>query len=165
MRQLVAVAAMVVAAVPLAIFCGRGRRPYRSCRRWLGRLLRASPLPPDRALLKRIDTLVFDCDGVLYQNAHAIPGVPDMLARMRSSGKRLLFVTNAASSSRASLAAKLGRLGISGVTPDDCITSAFAAAMYVATMHPDVKTAYVVGGGGLLEELRSAGEPSMWRCS
>jgi hypothetical protein len=162
MKERAAVTAMLVAAVPLAIFCGRSRRPFRRCRRWLGRLLRASPSPPDRTLLKRIDTVVYDCDGVIYQNAHAIPGVPESLIKMRSSGKRLLFVTNAASSSRASLAAKLGSLGISGVTPDDCITSAYAAATYVAIKHPDVKSAYVVGGGGLLEELRAAGEPGTW---
>jgi hypothetical protein len=158
MRQRVAVAALLIVAAPLAILCGRGR-PSRRCRRWLARLLRAPPLPPDRTLLQRIHTVVYDCDGVLYQNAQAVPGVPESLARMRSSGKRLLFVTNAASSSRASLAAKLGQLGIGGVRPDDCITSAYAAATFLATMHPDVKSAYVVGGGGLLEELRAAGEP------
>ena len=78
----------------------------------------------------------------------------------RAAGKRS-FVTNAASASRESLAKKLAKMGISGVTAADCITSASAAAQYLATNHPDVKRAYVVGGGGLIEELKLCGIESV----
>ena len=44
-----------------------------------------------------------------------------------------------------------------GVSADDCVTSAYAAAAYLATRHPGVRSAYVVGGGGLLVELRAVG--------
>jgi phosphoglycolate/pyridoxal phosphate phosphatase family enzyme len=83
--------------------------------------------------------------------------VPEALGKLRSSGQRLIFVTNAAGQSRASLAAKLTKLGVPGVTADDCVTSASAAAAYLATTHPQVKRAYVVGQGGLLDELRLKG--------
>ena len=69
----------------------------------------------------------------------------------------MFFVTNSANASREGLAKKLTKLGIAGVSPEHCITSAYAAAAYLSTHHPHVKRAYTVGGGGLLEELRIAG--------
>jgi len=149
---------VAIAAVTLGslAFLAAGRR--RPLLRRLRRLFRAPP-PPSRALLQQVECIVFDCDGVLYRNSAAISGVPEALDALRAAGKRLLFVTNAASASRASLAAKLGRLGFAGVAADDCVTSASAAASYLATAHPEVQRAYVVGGGGLLEELRAVGAP------
>ena len=116
------------------------------------------PRAPDAALLRRLDAIVLDCDGVLYRDSAPVEGVAIALRRLRESGKRLFFVTNAASASRASLAAKLTDLGFEGVAPDQCVTSAYAAAHYLAREHPEVKRAYVVGGGGLLDELRNAGK-------
>jgi 4-nitrophenyl phosphatase len=113
--------------------------------------------PPNRKLVEKIDTLVFDCDGVIYRHSSAVPGVPETLAKLRAAGKRLLFVTNAAAASRKSLASKLAKLGVAGVSESDCVTSASAAAAYLATHHPSVRRAYVVGQGGLLDELREHG--------
>ena len=112
------------------------------------------PPPPNAALLTSIEAVVFDCDGVIYKNAVAIPGIPEALSALRAAGKRIIFVTNAASASRASLAKKLAKLGIAGVTEKECVTSAWAAAQYLSTHHPNVKRAYVVGGGGLFDELQ-----------
>ena len=106
-------------------------------------------------------TLVFDCDGVIYRNATTISGVPETLAALRAAGKRCIFVTNSAVTSRASLAAKLATLGIQGVTAADCVTSASAAASYLARNHPDVRRAYVVGGAGLFDELQLVGIQSI----
>ena len=119
---------------------------------------RSQPRAPDAALLKEVEALVFDCDGVIYQHTDVIPGVPEALAALRAAGKRIFFVTSAATASRASLAKKLTeKFGITGVTADDCITSASAAAVFLKTNHPSVRRAYVVGVGGLLEELRLCG--------
>ena len=122
---------------------------------------RSPPTLDAQFIASTIDALVFDCDGVIYKHTAAIPGVPEALAKLRAAGKRLFFVTNAASASRESLAKKLAKMGISGVTAADCITSASAAAQYLATNHPDVKRAYVVGGGGLIEELKLCGIESV----
>ena len=126
-------------------------------RRRLRWLLKTTPPNPSSALLSEIKTVVFDCDGVLYRNASPVPGVREALTSLRKSSKRLIFVTNAAGQSRASLAKKLTKLGFEDVRPEDCITSAFAAAAYLTKHYPLVKRAYIVGGGGLFEELRLAG--------
>ena len=59
-----------------------------------------APRPPDAALVRSVEAVLFDCDGVIYANKRAVPGVPETLARLRGAGKRLFFVTNAAAASR-----------------------------------------------------------------
>ena len=141
----------------LAVGVGVGLCAFYPLRRRVRWLLRARPPPPDRRLVDRLEAVVFDCDGVIYRNKDVLPGIPEALAALRRKGIRLIFVTNAASSSRASLAAKLNKFGITSVTAADCVTSASAAAAYLATRHSGVRRAYVVGGDGLFEELRLAG--------
>ena len=133
-------------------------------RRWwtlLSKRLGAALLPPTANDFAAIDVLVFDCDGVLYLNKSAVAGGPEALAALRQAGKRLLFVTNAASVSRAGLAAKLCRLGYTSVEAEHCVTSGSAAATHLHATRPDVKTAYVIGGGGLVEELSNVGVESV----
>jgi 4-nitrophenyl phosphatase len=153
--RIASIAVTVTSAAAAAAVLGLIYR--RPTLRRLRALLSLPTPPPDAALIQRLTTCVFDCDGVIYQHDAAVPGVPEALGKLRSSGQRLIFVTNAAGQSRASLAAKLTKLGVPGVTADDCVTSASAAAAYLATTHPQVKRAYVVGQGGLLDELRLKG--------
>ncbi|KAJ1628561.1 HAD-like domain-containing protein [Pavlovales sp. CCMP2436] len=91
----------------------------------------------------------------------ALPGVPEALNALRRAGKRLLFVTNSATQSRRSLAAKLTKLGFEGVAEADCITSASAAAAYLHANHPHCRTAYCVGEQGLIDELALVGITAM----
>ena len=133
-------------------------------RRWwtlVSKRLSSALLPPSAKDFAAIDCLVFDCDGVLYCGKSAVPGGPAALAALRQAGKQLLFVTNAAAVSRAGLAAKLTNMGYVGIEAEHCVTSASAAALHLHTTRPDVKTAYVIGGGGLVEELSNVGIASV----
>lgn len=126
---------------------------YLIARRW--RASKIGAPPPE--LLKSIDVLVCDCDGVLFAHGTPIAGVPEAVNSLKRSGKRLLFVTNSATQSRRSLAAKLCSLGFDGIVESDCVTSASAAAAYLRERHPAVKTAYCVGEQGLIDELGLVG--------
>ena len=133
-------------------------------RRWwtlLSKRLSSALLPPSAKDFAAIDCLVFDCDGVLYRGKSTVAGGPEALTALRQAGKRLLFVTNAASISRAGLAAKLTKMGYVGIEAEHCVTSGSAAATHLHTTRPDVKTAYVIGGGGLVEELSNVGIASV----
>lgn len=133
-------------------------------RRWwtlVSKRLSSAQLPPSAKDFAGIDCLVFDCDGVLYCGKSAVPGGPAALTALRQAGKQLLFVTNAAAVSRAGLAAKLTKMGYVGIEAEHCVTSASAAALHLHTTRPDVKTAYVIGGGGLVEELSNVGIASV----
>ena len=117
---------------------------------------RRAPRSPNAELMRSLEAIVFDCDGVIYRYKTALPAVPEALDALRASGKRLFFVTNAAFQSRASLAEKLNKMGIAA-SAEECITSASAAAAYLVKHHPGTRRAYVVGGGGLMDELRLSG--------
>ncbi len=108
-------------------------------------------------LLDRHDAFIFDCDGVIWSGALGlIPGVAELLARLRSEGKRTLFVTNSSMRSRQSYARKFEALGLD-VAPEQVVPSSYAAARWLQKNHPQVGAAYVIGESGLEEELVEAG--------
>ena len=86
------------------------------------------------AIAEDVDTVLLDCDGVLWNGDTIIEGVPETLDSFRQAGKRLLFITNNSTKSRAMAAAKFERLGIQGVGAEDIITSGFAAAKYLQSL-------------------------------
>jgi len=114
------------------------------------------------AWLDQVDTLIFDCDGVLWRGPENIPGAADALARLRSMGKRVLFVTNNASKSRAMYADKFASLGIQA-DASEIVAASFAAAAYLTEAFGAEGRAggrnkvYLVGDVGVERELEEAG--------
>lgn len=64
------------------------------------------------AVLSKYDTILFDCDGVIWEGDELIPGARQVLRWLRSQGKRCFFVTNNATKSRAANKAKFDKMGI-----------------------------------------------------
>eukprot|EP00775_Hariotina_reticulata_P009141 gene9141-9309_t len=84
-------------------------------------------------LLQEVDTIIFDCDGVLWRGNEVIPCAVEALQVMRDAGKRLFFVTNNSSKSRAQYLSKFNSLGIDA----DCseiVSSSYTAAAYLASI-------------------------------
>lgn len=73
-------------------------------------------------------------------------------------GKRLVFVTNNSTLSRANYVKKFKRLGIQA-TEKDIFSSAFATAVYLRNIlnFPADKRAYVIGESGIVDELAAVG--------
>lgn len=65
-----------------------------------------------QALLDRYDNFLFDCDGVLWRGSELLPDADKALDLLRSLGKRVFFVTNNSSKSRAQYLDKFKKLGI-----------------------------------------------------
>ncbi|KAH6877369.1 p-nitrophenyl phosphatase [Coprinopsis sp. MPI-PUGE-AT-0042] len=110
------------------------------------------------ALLRDYDTWLFDCDGVLWRGDHLLDGVIEVLHLLRKLNKKTIFVTNNATKSRRSYKTKFDELGLE-VNVDEIYGSAYAAAVYISSVIklPKEKKVYVVGMGGLEEELRNEG--------
>jgi 4-nitrophenyl phosphatase len=96
-------------------------------------------------------TVVCDLDGVIWLADHQIAGSADAIARLRASGRRVLFVTNNSSVPVGAVEAKLESFDISA--RGDVLTSAMAAARLV---EPG-KRAVVLGGPGIVEALEARG--------
>jgi glycerol-1-phosphatase len=102
------------------------------------------------------DVALLDLDGVVYVGRDAVPEAASALREARGLGMRLAFVTNNAARTPADVAAHLSDLDV-GAEPSDVVTSAQAAAHYLADRVPPNSRVLVVGTTGLEVALRERG--------
>jgi 4-nitrophenyl phosphatase len=100
--------------------------------------------------------LLVDLDGVVYRGAAPVPGVAAVLATRAAAGDDVVYVTNNSMWYRADYVTRLTSMG-APVSPDRIVSSARATALYLAEQSPKPSRVLVVGGAGLLHELRDAG--------
>ncbi|MBQ4381756.1 MAG: HAD family hydrolase [Oscillospiraceae bacterium] len=98
---------------------------------------------------------LFDMDGTLYLGEQLYPFTKALLAKIRETGRRYLFMTNNSSRSVEAYIEKLGRLGIEA-RREDFITSSQATALYLHRHH-ELSRLYVCGTESLKAELRREG--------
>jgi glycerol 3-phosphatase-2 len=110
---------------------------------------------PTPTPLDGVDVLLADLDGVVYTGPDALPYAVESINRAQQT-IRVGYLTNNASRTDASVAAHLTELGLS-VAPEDVVTSPQAAMVLLADLVPAGSTILVVGGDGLVDELRKAG--------
>nr|XP_021406747.2 glycerol-3-phosphate phosphatase [Lonchura striata domestica] len=114
-----------------------------------------------RAVLANADTLLFDCDGVLWRGEAAVSGAAAVLGKLAAAGKRLCYVTNNSGRTRAAYTEKLRRLGFPPAEPRHIFSSAFCAARYLRQALPPGAAAYVLGSAALAAELEAVGIPHL----
>lgn len=101
-------------------------------------------------------SVISDMDGVIYRGSKLIDGANEFVGRMISSETKFLFLTNNSEQTPRDLKQKLEKMGINGLTENNFITSAMATAMFLK-QQKEYATAYVLGGGGLINELYNVG--------
>lgn len=111
-------------------------------------------------LIKRTNTFIFDCDGVVWRGDALIAKVPETVEYLRSIGKRVFFVTNNSTKSRAGYLKKFTKLGLDAQA-EEIFSSSFAAAAYLeqTKFKATGKKVYVIGEIGIPEELDLIGVP------
>lgn len=105
--------------------------------------------------LKDIRLFLFDMDGTLYLGKELFPFTKELLATIRSSGRKFLFTTNNSSKSPSDYVKKLSGMGID-CKEDDFYTSSQAMAFYLKRHHPN-QVLYVCGTESLKKQLHDAG--------
>lgn len=103
------------------------------------------------SLIKKAQCFIFDCDGVIWRGDSVIEGVPETLELLRGLGKRLFFVTNNSTKSRAGYLKKFTSLGLK-VKAEEIYSSSYAAAAYLESIKFNKKV-YVIGEEGIQQEL------------
>lgn len=111
-------------------------------------------------LLDKTNTFILDCDGVVWRGDSVIDRVPEVLAFLRSQGKRVFFVTNNSTKSRAGYLKKFTSLGLEAQA-EEIFSSSFAAAAYLeqTNFKATGKKVYVIGEIGIPQELDLIGVP------
>lgn len=107
-------------------------------------------------LLDRFDALLSDLDGVVYAGPHAIPGAPENLCRVSADGVPVVFVTNNASRSVATVAAHLTDLGVP-TEADAVVSAAQAGAELLADRLPAGTRVLITGSQALTDVVEEAG--------
>jgi glycerol 3-phosphatase-2 len=98
-----------------------------------------------------VEFVLCDLDGVVWLGRRAIPGAPEAIARLRESGRRVLFVTNNSMSEIADQELALAAIGVPAA--GDVVTSAQAGASLVLPW----ERVHVCAGRGVVEALHARG--------
>ena len=105
--------------------------------------------------LDRFDYILSDCDGVLWLNNQAVPGVPSVMNKLRAMGKKIIFATNNSTKTREEFEQKLTKLGYK-CHIDELFPTSFSTAVYLNSIGFHKKV-YAVGCSGIRDELHKFG--------
>lgn len=105
-------------------------------------------------VLANYDTILLDCDGVLWQTDHVTPiqGIPSVISMLRDQGKEVLFVTNNSMHARHEYLQKFQSHGFDAAQ-EDIFCVAYASALYLQKTVGFHGSVYVIGNEGMSHEL------------
>jgi HAD superfamily hydrolase (TIGR01450 family) len=107
------------------------------------------------AWLGGISHFVLDLDGVTWIGKRALPGIAELLALIRGSGRGVAFLSNNSTRNRESVVAKFDELGL-GAKPGEIYTTNYIAGFFLREWAPDAKVV-VIGSEQLADEVRKHG--------
>ncbi|XP_049320812.1 glycerol-3-phosphate phosphatase [Astyanax mexicanus] len=109
-----------------------------------------------KQLLESVDSVLFDCDGVIWRGEQAIPGAPEVINSLKKSGKKVFFVTNNSTKTRRMYAQKLTRLGFDA-SEEEVFGTAYCSAVYLHTVCRLTGKVYLIGSPAMRQELEAMG--------
>ena len=109
-----------------------------------------------KAILRTLQNLIIDMDGVLYRGDEPIPGMRRFLEFLRQKEIGFILATNNATKTPQQFVEKLARMEAT-IYPHEVLTSALATARYLAGIAPPGTRVFVVGQDGLQTALREKG--------
>src|SRR4051812_5409571 len=99
---------------------------------------------------------MFDLDGVVYLDGHAVEHAAEGIAGSRRAGAHIAFITNNAARTPGQVAEQLSELGVEAAA-EDVVTSSQAAARLLLLRHGTGARVAVLGADGLVGALREVG--------
>lgn len=113
------------------------------------------PVDDVRKWLLSFDTILSDCDGVVWMLNEAIGGAVETINSLKDLKKKVYFCTNNSTKTRAEILEKAIRLGFN-MQEDEIISTAHATAAYLKSQNFNKKV-YVIGSEGITKELDAVG--------
>lgn len=107
-------------------------------------------------ILPKYNNFIFDMDGIIWKGSQYINKTINFIKHLQSNNKKkVFFLTNTTLSTREDLQIKLKKGNLEIPNPNTIYTSSYLLASYLNTEHKDIKSIYVIGRKGILEELRN----------
>jgi HAD superfamily hydrolase (TIGR01450 family) len=100
--------------------------------------------------------LLVDLDGVVYRGPRPVPGMSELLTEREAAGDIIVYVTNNSRWHRDEYLDRLHAMG-APVSAERIVTAARATALAVAERPTPPRCTMVLGGAGLVRELREVG--------
>lgn len=107
--------------------------------------------------LRRIHGLVSDMDGVLWRGEDALPGLAEFVSFLAERGIKLVLATNNSGKSTEEYAAKLARMGVPDIAPQQIVTSRIATQSHLRRHYQSGERFYCIGSPGLIAAIEQAG--------
>ncbi|KAH8296828.1 hypothetical protein KR054_011811, partial [Drosophila jambulina] len=107
--------------------------------------------------LDSFDSVITDCDGVLWIYGQGLEGSADVMNQFKAMGKSIYFCTNNSTKTRSELLKKGVELGFN-ITESGIISTAHATAAYLKRRNFS-KRVFVIGSEGITQELDAVGIP------
>lgn len=105
-----------------------------------------------KEFIDSFDTVVSDCDGVIWRPEGVIQGAPEVINELIKCGKRVYFITNNSTKTRDQFYAKVQKYGFN-VPPENLYNTSSLVAQYLQQNLPSDKVVYVVGPPAIALEL------------
>lgn len=109
-----------------------------------------------KQLLDSVESVLFDCDGVIWRGDQAIPGAAQVINLLKENGKKVFFLTNNSTKTRKMYADKMSTLGFN-VKEDEVFGTAYCSAMYLKTVCQLEGKVYLIGSNAMKQELEAMG--------
>ncbi|KAK6630255.1 hypothetical protein RUM43_014954 [Polyplax serrata] len=107
-----------------------------------------------KKFLASFDTVLSDCDGVLWLEKQMIENSQHTMNKFFESNKKVFYVTNNNSLTREEFVEKCHSLGFKA-TKENILCTSFLAAKYLKSLNFNKKV-YLIGNQGLVKELQKA---------
>lgn len=105
--------------------------------------------------IPHFDGYIFDLDGTVYLGKAALPTAIETIITLRETGKRVIFLSNNPTQTRAIYAAKLTQMGLPTID-EEIVNSSFVMVRWLLHEAPGCRV-FVVGEQPLKDELTAAG--------
>uniref|UniRef100_A0A8C7X982 Glycerol-3-phosphate phosphatase n=1 Tax=Oryzias sinensis TaxID=183150 RepID=A0A8C7X982_9TELE len=108
-------------------------------------------------LLDSVDSILFDCDGVIWRGDQVIPGAPQVINLLKQHGKKVFFLTNNSTKTRRMYADKMSTLGFD-VTEQEVFGTAYGCAVFLQTAcRLQGQKVFLMGSQAMRQELEAVG--------
>jgi HAD superfamily hydrolase (TIGR01457 family) len=104
-----------------------------------------------------ITAIIMDMDGVLWLSDEPLPGMTAFFDFLRGRDIPFGLATNNSSKAPADYVKKLERMGVTGISEEQIVTSGTATTSYLQTEYPTGTSIHVLGGDGLRKNMTEGG--------